>query len=42
MSIYKNGEEKEDFDNEIKVLVGENRPMVKQIAEMLNIDTYLE
>jgi len=42
IAVYQNGEEKEDFDNEIKVLVSENRPIVKKVADILNIETQLE
>jgi len=37
-SIYQAGEEKEDFDNEVRVLVNENRAIVNQIAKELNIE----
>jgi len=35
--IYEGSEDKEDFANEVKVLLSENDPAIKQLADLLNI-----
>ncbi|MDB5123279.1 MAG: hypothetical protein JWP94_1408 [Mucilaginibacter sp.] len=41
-AIYENSEEKEDFDNEMRVLLDENKPFVIGLANLLNIHVALK